>query len=96
LFRHDVSARLVIWNMDGVVRDDGGYVDPDRPVDFEQWSVAGAWDVDQDGIADIVFRHGVSGANVVWFMDAKRKRRCGTYFNPPTLADLNWIPAGPR
>jgi Calx-beta domain-containing protein/VCBS repeat protein len=96
LFRHELSARLVIWNMDGVVRDEGGYVDPDRPVDFEQWSVAGAWDVDQDGIADIVFRHVSSGANVVWLMDKKRNRKCGTYFNPPTLADLNWILAGPR
>lgn len=96
LFRHDVSARLVIWNMDGVVREDGGFVDPDRPVDFELWNVAGAWDVDQDGIADIVFRHNVSGAIVVWFMDSKRHRRCGTYFNPPTLADLNWSLVGPR
>ena len=53
-------------------------------------------DLTGDGIADIVFRHSVSGANVVWLMDSKRHRRCGTYFNPPTLADLNWILAGPR
>jgi hypothetical protein len=96
LFRHDFSLRNVIWYLDGVVRVDGGYVDPDRPIDFEQWPLAGAWDVDQDGVADLVFRHNVSGAIVAWFLDKKGHRRCGTYFNPPTLADLNWSLAGPR
>jgi hypothetical protein len=95
LFRHDGSRRLVIWQLDGVVRVAGGFVNPDRPADFESWEVGGVWDVDQDGTADIVFRNVTSGANVVWYMDG-RARVCGTYFNPPTLPDLNWVQVGPR
>lgn len=96
LFRHAESHRLVVWLMDGVNKVGGDYVNPDRPVDHDLWDVAGVWDVDQNGIADIVFRHGVSGSLVVWYLDEDQDRVCGTYFNPPALADLNWLMVGPR
>jgi hypothetical protein len=96
LFRHEQSHRLVTWEMNGVNRVSGSFVTPDRPVEDALWDVAGVWDVDQNGIADIVFRHNLSGALVVWFMDADQDRVCGTYFNPPELTDLNWKMVGPR
>lgn len=96
LFRHAASHRLVVWLMDGVNKVGGDYVNPDRPIDHDLWDVAGVWDVDQNGIADIVFRHRVSGSLVVWYLDEDQDRVCGTYFNPPALADLNWLMVGPR
>lgn len=95
-FRHSVSHRLVYWLMNGVHRTAGGYFDPDRPAEHELWDVAGVWDVDQEGVADIVFRHSTSGALVTWFMDETQDRICGTYLNPPALADLGWQMVGPR
>lgn len=95
-FRHSGSHRLVYWLLDGVKRTSGGYFDPDRPVDHEGWPLAGVWDVDQDGIADLVFRNTTSGALVTWFMDDTQDRECGTYFNPPTLPDMGWQMVGPR
>ena len=82
--------------MNGVHRTAGGYLDPDRPVEHELWNLAGVWDVDQDGIADVVFRHSTSGALVPWFLDDRQGRICGTYFNPPTLPDMGWQLVGPR
>jgi hypothetical protein len=96
LFRHDESRRMVVWHLNGVNRVSGGYTSPDRPVDFDLWDLSGVWDVDQDGTTDIVFRHSLSGASVVWFMNDKRERICGTYFNPPALPDLGWVQVGPR
>ena len=96
LFRHSDSHRLVYWLMNGVHRTAGGYLDPDRPVDDEAWDLAGVWDVDQEGVADVVFRNVTSGALVAWFMDDTQDRICGTYTNPPTLADLGWRMVGPR
>lgn len=96
LFRHQVSRRLVFWLLDGVHRTAGGYLDPDRPADHEAWDLAGVWDVDQEGIADVVFRNVTSGALVAWFLDDAQRRICGTYFNPPALADFGWRMVGPR
>lgn len=96
LFRNDNSTRLVVWHMDGVNRVSGGYLNPDRPVEYEEWALTGAWDVDQNGICDVVFRHHTSNALVTWFLDDERNRVCGTYLNPPTLVDANWVQVGPR
>jgi hypothetical protein len=96
LFRHAESHRLVGWLLDGVNRVRGLYVTPDRPIDHLDWDVVGLWDTNRDGRADIVFRNTTSGALVVWFMGKDLQRICGTYFNPPALADLGWFMVGPR
>lgn len=96
LFRNDSSTRLVVWHLDGVNRIAGGYLNPDRPIEYEEWPLSGVWDVDQNGICDVVFRNVTSNAFVAWFLDDERNRVCGTYLNPPTLTDSSWFQVGPR
>lgn len=96
LWRHDVSKRIVYWQMTGVAKDFGDYWTPDMPGEPDLWDLTAVYDVDQDGFTDIVWRHNVSGAIVVWYTVKGFRQECGTYSNPGALADLNWKIVGPR
>ena len=52
-------------------------------------------DYNADTKPDIVWRHQVSGQNVVWFMD-NDVLISGTFTNPSTFPDVNWKLVGPR
>src|SRR5262249_40681337 len=56
------------------------------------WNVAGAGDFNGDGIADVLWRHAVSGSNVIWKMSSSGTITQKVY--PGDLTDLNWYVAG--
>lgn len=69
LFRHARTGAAHIWIMSGAtfVRSD----DLNLQVTDLAWQIAGAGDMNGDGLADIVWRNGTSGANAVWMMNGR-------------------------
>ena len=53
----------------------------------------GGWDFSADGKTDILWRHDVSGENVLWFMNGVTLVG-GTFTNPPVLTDVRWKMVG--
>jgi hypothetical protein len=94
LWRHQASGKNVVWTMNGVQRISGFYMTPDTFADLN-WKMAGVGDYNLDGWPDILWRHAVSGRNVVWLMRGAVKAG-GTYTTPDQLADANWQIVGPR
>ena len=94
LWRHQLSGRNVVWVMNGAVRESGVFTTPDAFTDL-YWKMAGAGDYDQDGWPDILWRHALSGRNVVWHLRGT-VRVNGGYTTPDQLADPNWQIVGPR
>ncbi len=94
LWRHQLSGKNVVWVMNGAVRESGGFTTPDAFTDLN-WKMAGVGDYDQDGWPDILWRHAVSGRNVVWHLRGS-VRVSGGYTTPDQLADPNWQIVGPR
>jgi 6-phosphogluconolactonase (cycloisomerase 2 family) len=87
-WRHAVSGEVVVWLMNGSALASGGFLTPRAFTDV-QWQAAGTGDFNGDGRADILWRHGVSGQNAVWFLDGPRLRG-GTFLDPPALEDPSW------
>jgi hypothetical protein len=50
---------------------------------------AGGADFNADNLTDLLWRHGVSGQNAIWFMNGVNLVT-GTFTNPPILADPRW------
>lgn len=94
LWRHQLSGKNVVWVMNGAVREAGGFTTPDAFTDLN-WKMAGVGDYDQDGWPDILWRHALSGRNVVWHLRGT-VRVSGGYTTPDQLADPNWQIVGPR
>ena len=51
------------------------------------WAVVGMGDVDGDGKADVFWRNGATGANIVWLMNGLTVSMSAFL---PTIADTNW------
>ncbi len=94
LWRHQVSGKNVVWVMNGAVREAGTFTVPDAFTDLN-WKMAGVGDYDQDGWPDVLWRHALSGRNVVWHLRGV-VRVDGGYTTPDQLADPNWQIVGPR
>jgi hypothetical protein len=94
LWRHQVSGKNVVWMMNGVVRTGGVFTNPDTLADTN-WGVVGTGDFSTppDNKPDILFRHGITGNNVVWYMDGIT-RTAGVFTSPASLADTNWFMVG--
>jgi hypothetical protein len=94
LFRHGLSGKMVVWYMDGITRTLGVFTNPDTLADTN-WGVVGTGDFSTpgDGKPDILFRHGITGNNVVWYMDGIT-RTAGVFTSPASLADTNWFMVG--
>jgi plastocyanin len=92
LWRHSTAGELVVWFMNGTVLDRGTFLSPPSLADTG-WQIGGTGDYNADGNVDIVWRHGVSGQNVFWFMDGTTLID-GALIN--TLADTGWQMVGPR
>jgi hypothetical protein len=88
LWRHQGSGQNVVWFMNGVSLQSGTFTTPPALAD-PNWSIAGTSDFDQDEQSDILWRHGVSGENVLWHMNGS-VLRSGTFTNPSALADTGW------
>jgi FG-GAP-like repeat len=78
LWHDSVSGVTQIWYMNGGTRAgfsnlDSGLNNPDS----SGWKIAIVRDFNQDGIPDLFWHHGPSGANQIWYMAAGGTRRTG-------------------
>ena len=92
VWQHAADGTLGIWRMAGTVLEDAIAVSPDHVADTN-WKVRGAADFNQDGDADLVWQHQVSGAIAVWFMKYEWYRPTlisGEALGPGAVADVNW------
>jgi hypothetical protein len=94
LWHHNSSGQAVLWYMNGSVLVGGTFTTPNGLADTG-WRMVAVGDYNADGGPDIVWRHQVSGQNVVWFMD-NATLISGTFTNPSSLPDTNWKLVGPR
>jgi hypothetical protein len=94
LWRHETSAQLVVWYMQGTQLVDGDFLSEPSPAD-PQWQIAAIVDIDGDDDADLLWRHGLSGQLVAWLMEG-HVLQCGVTLDPDRLADLAWRVVGPR
>ncbi|MFM7249538.1 MAG: FG-GAP repeat domain-containing protein [Planctomycetaceae bacterium] len=72
VWRHTPSGATAIWLMDGARVRGKATVGGDRT-----WRIVGTsgrYDADGDGRADLLWRHGGSGATVLWLMDGTVRR----------------------
>jgi Calx-beta domain-containing protein/VCBS repeat protein len=88
LWRHSTSGEIVVWFMNGSVLQSGTFLTPSAFTDVS-WQTVGTGDFNGDGKTDILWRHAVSGQNVVWFLDGT-SLVSGAFTNPSTLADVRW------
>ncbi len=98
-WRQQLSGRNVVWRMGGLIRVSGDFTAPSTLADTN-WYVGAVADLGTspadatpDGRPDLVWRHAVSGRNVVWFMNGL-VRTGGAYTSPDALVDANWRVVG--
>jgi 6-phosphogluconolactonase (cycloisomerase 2 family) len=92
LWRHEVSGENVVWHMNGAVLAGGTFTTPSALPDAS-WKMVGTHDFNRDRETDVLWRHEVSGENVLWYM-AGTTLTSGTFLSPAALADVNWKMAG--
>jgi hypothetical protein len=88
LWRHSTSGEIVVWFMNGSVLQSGTFLTPSAFTDVN-WQTVGTGDFNGDGKTDILWRHAVSGQNVVWFLDGT-SLVSGAFTNPSSLTDVRW------
>jgi hypothetical protein len=70
----------------------GTFTNPPALADV-RWQMAGTGDFNGDAQPDILWRHDVSGQNVVWLMNG-HTLVSGTFTNPPAFPDTSWKMVG--
>lgn len=90
LWRNAGTGANTLWLMDSTVRLSGSGAAP--ATSDLNWRLVGRGDFNDDGKADLLWRHAVDGRNAIWFMDGVA--RLGSSGSLDTLADLNWQVAG--
>ena len=83
-----------MWFLDGTTRLSGAVLGAGMPPGLE-WNLVGAWDVDDDGAADVVFQHADSKRLMVWYVSGG-VLRCVAGFTPAAPLDTHWTLVGPR
>ncbi len=91
-WRSLTTGQLVAWLMNGLVLSAEVPPSP-ATAPAGSWAVVGAGDFDGDTRPDLVWRNGVSGKVVVWFMNGV-VRTAGAFTVPEGVADLNWSVQG--
>lgn len=92
LWFNTTSGNLVTWEMSGVNRIAGLFLDPPA-IGALNWQVVGTPNLDADPQADILWRNDTSGKLVVWLMDGVH-RRTGLFLSPDGEPDLAWRVVG--
>jgi hypothetical protein len=92
VWRHDFSGQNVVWFMNGVNLVSGTFTNPTTLAD-NRWTIVGTNDFNQDGRMDLLWRHGFSGENVVWFLNGV-DLIAGTFTTPSALVDVRWQMVG--
>ncbi len=88
LFRNQITGENRVWQMNDLNRIADLATNPAVLSDLN-WRIQGTNDYNNDGHTDVVWRHAVSGKNVVWFMN-QTTRTSGTFTNPDTLPSTGW------
>jgi subtilisin-like proprotein convertase family protein len=91
LWRHTTSGENVLWFMDRNTLVSGTFTNPAALADVN-WQMAATGDFNGDARPDILWRHDISGQNVVWLMNGNTLVS-GTFLNPPSL-QANWKVVG--
>jgi subtilisin-like proprotein convertase family protein len=92
LWRHSTSGENVVWLMNKNALISGTFTVPAAMTDV-RWQMAGTGDFNGDARPDILWRHDVSGENVVWYMNGVTLVG-GTFTNPSSLTDVRWKMVG--
>ena len=86
LWRNTSTGENYLYPMNGTaILGTEGYL---RTVPDQNWKVQATGDYDGDGKADILWRHGSSGENYVYFMDGTAIKPTEGYTR--TVAEQNW------
>jgi hypothetical protein len=91
LWRHATSGENVVWHMLGAVLNGGVQVNP--ALADTSWKMVGTHDFNADNKTDVLWRHDISGENVVWYMNGTNLAT-GTFLTPSSLSDVGWKMAG--
>ncbi len=92
VYRSQTTGAMSVWIMSGVNIVQQTTTTPASLADLG-WQLQGTADLNGDGHTDLIWRHALSGKNVVWYMN-QTTRTGGVFLNPDTLADPNWQIAG--
>jgi hypothetical protein len=85
IWHNGVTGATVVWFMNGTKMVSQMQVDPRYPVpDSSGWRFAGTGDFNYDGLDEIVWHNGVTGATQIWFMFA------------PTMEMVDQVQVDPR
>ena len=93
LFRNKVTGQNVVWYMNGKNFKSGTQTPTPSdsalfpPVSDLNWEMVGSGDFNYDNKPDLLWRHKVSGDNVVWYMNGKDYVSGEAMLKIP---DLNW------
>jgi 6-phosphogluconolactonase len=92
LWRNQVTGEMQAWFMDNSTRIGVAMMEWASSIDLG-WTLSAIEDYDRDGQPDLVWRHGTSGQNAMWFMNGVVLRD-GTMIT--TMPDTGWTIVGPR
>lgn len=101
LFSHAASGRLVQWLLDPALKVIGGrFTNPSSAAD-PAWKIvaSGDYGVGAGGVAgtaDVIWRHDVSGRQVIWYFDFAGNRTSGIFTNPMAPSNPSLHACGPR
>jgi hypothetical protein len=97
LWWHQGSGQLVAWFMNGITMTGGELTSPPGITDT-QWRPVATGDYNRDNREDIVWRHQVTGDNMIWHMGGPNgTTRLGSQkTDPSSLDDTRWKIVGPR
>jgi hypothetical protein len=101
LWRHTISGIHTVWVLDGAAVQWTGALTPNSP--GADWQIVGTGDFNDDGKADLLWRHS-SGQTTAWLMNANKRLVEGTFgvvgtdwqvertadFNGDGTADILW------
>ncbi len=88
IFRSSTTGQIQIWMMAAQDITLQTTTTPSTLADLN-WKLQATADLNSDGHTDLIWRHALSGKNVVWFMN-QTTRTSGVFLNPDTLADPKW------
>jgi hypothetical protein len=91
LWKQADTGGMVLWTMNGTVRTSSTWLNPASVSDLG-WQVVSASDWNNDGRADLLWHHRVSGGLAVWYMNGPN--RTGTAWLTPTAVDPAWRVVG--
>jgi hypothetical protein len=92
LWHHPSLGLLSVWLMDGSRYLGPGMLTPNTVSD-RSWGIGAVADFNRDGHVDILWRHGVDGRLVVWYMNRLTWVR-SVAVQLPDVPDRNWAIVG--